>query len=167
MKPRQRISLFPSVTSPFNSITNNLVYDTFSTRIYSICDKSVSEAQGNNILGPTYNSKVIFFTSGMNNVQFTTGEIENFKWYLSLLQWLTLFRWKNRQLRMLLWFQWTFQGGTSFVDLLCFFLSCVCYAFVRVCLYVPCSHLLGKGWPLGSRLWCLTVSLSLSHWYPG
>ena len=48
-----------------------------------------------------------------------------------------------------------------------FFLSCVCYAFVRVCLYVPCGHLLGKGWPLGSRLWCLTVSLSLSHWYPG
>ena len=33
--------------------------------------------------------------------------------------------------------------------------------------YVPCGHLLGKGWPLGSRLWCLTVSLSLSHWYPG
>ena len=39
------------------------------------------------------------------------------------------------------------------------FLSCVCYAFVRVCLYVPCGYLLGKGWPLGSRLWCLTVSL--------
>ena len=48
-----------------------------------------------------------------------------------------------------------------------FFLSCVCYAFVRVCLFVPCGHLLGKDWPLGSRLWCLTVSLSLSHWYPG
>ena len=32
---------------------------------------------------------------------------------------------------------------------------------------VPCGHLLGKGWPLGSRLWCLAVSLSLSHWYPG
>ena len=48
-----------------------------------------------------------------------------------------------------------------------FFLSCVCYAFVRVCLYVACGHLLGKGWPLGSRLWCLTLSLSLSHWYPG
>ena len=47
-----------------------------------------------------------------------------------------------------------------------FFLSCVCYAFVRVCLYVPCGHLLGKGCPLGSRLWYLTVSLSLSHWYP-
>ena len=29
------------------------------------------------------------------------------------------------------------------------------------------SGLLGKGWPLGSRLWCLTVSLSLSNWYPG
>ena len=25
------------------------------------------------------------------------------------------------------------------------FLSCVCYAFVCVCLFVPCGHLLGKG----------------------
>ena len=48
-----------------------------------------------------------------------------------------------------------------------FFLSSVCYAIVRVCLFVPCGHLLGKGLPLGSRLWCLTVSLSLSLWYPG
>ena len=39
------------------------------------------------------------------------------------------------------------------------FLSCVCYAFVRFCLLMPCGHLLGKGWPLGSRLWCLIVSL--------
>ena len=59
-----------------------------------------------------------------------------------------------------------FQGGTSFVDLLCFFLSCVCYAFVIICIYVPCGHLMGKGCPLASRLWCLTMSLSLSHWYP-
>ena len=58
--------------------------------------------------------------------------------------------------------------GTSFVDLLCFlFLYCVCYAFVSACLYVPCGHLLGKSWPLSSRLWYPTVSLSLSHWYPG
>ena len=62
-------------------------------------------------------------------------------------------------------FYWPFQGGTSFVDN--FFLACVSYAFVCVCLYVPCGHLLGKGWPLGSRFWCLTVSLSLSHWYLG
>ena len=47
------------------------------------------------------------------------------------------------------------------------FLSCVCYAFVRVCSLVSCGHLHGKGQPLGSCLWCLTVSLSLSHWYPG
>ena len=64
-------------------------------------------------------------------------------------------------------FYWRFQGGTSFADLLCFVLSCVCYVFVRVCLCVLCGHLLGKSWFLGSRLWCLTVSLSLSHWYPG
>ena len=42
-----------------------------------------------------------------------------------------------------------------------------CYAFMHVCLLMPCGHLLGKGWPLGSRLWCLIVTLSLSHWYPG
>ena len=53
------------------------------------------------------------------------------------------------------------------MDLKCFFLSFVCYAFQCVCLYVPCGHLLGKGWALSSRLWCLTASLSLSRWYPG
>ena len=47
------------------------------------------------------------------------------------------------------------------------FLSSFCYAFVRVCLLMPCGHLLGKGWPLGSRLWCLIVKLPLSHWCPG
>ena len=52
------------------------------------------------------------------------------------------------------------------MDHLCFSLSCVCYAFVCVCLFVPCGHLLGQGCPLGSRLWRLTVSLSLFHWYP-
>ena len=47
------------------------------------------------------------------------------------------------------------------------FLSCFCYVFVCVCLLMPCGHLLGKGWHLGSRLWCLIVKLSLSHSYPG
>ena len=42
-----------------------------------------------------------------------------------------------------------------------------CYAFMHVCSLMPCGHVLGKGWPLGSRLWCLIVTLSLSHWYPG
>ena len=40
------------------------------------------------------------------------------------------------------------------MDLLCFFLSSVCNAFVRVCSFVPCGHLLGKDWPLDPRLWC-------------
>ena len=47
------------------------------------------------------------------------------------------------------------------------FLSCFCYAFVCVCLLMPWGHLLGKGWPLGSLLWCLIVKLSLSSWYLG
>ena len=52
-----------------------------------------------------------------------------------------------------------------------------CGSFVFFCLVLvmpsctsvylyPCVHLLGKGWPLGSCLWCLIVSLSLSHWCP-
>ena len=49
------------------------------------------------------------------------------------------------------------------MDLYVFFLSCVCNVFVRVCSFVPSGHLLGKG----SRLRRLTVSLLLSHWYPG
>ena len=28
-------------------------------------------------------------------------------------------------------------------------------SILKVCLYVLRGHLLGKGWPLGSRLWCL------------
>ena len=32
------------------------------------------------------------------------------------------------------------------------YMSCFCYAFVCVCLLMPCGHMLGKGWPLGSRL---------------
>ena len=47
------------------------------------------------------------------------------------------------------------------------FMSNVWYAFVSVRLLMPSGHLLGKGWPLGSRLWCLIVSWSLFHWYPG
>ena len=54
-------------------------------------------------------------------------------------------------------FYWPFQGGTSFVDLLCFCSVLCLLCFVRVCLYVLCGHLLGKGWPLGSRLWCLLL----------
>ena len=60
------------------------------------------------------------------------------------------------------------------MDLLCFFLSCVCYAFVRVCLYMLGGHLLGKGclsfvvsncefvtFPFGilGQVWYLIVSI--------
>ena len=41
------------------------------------------------------------------------------------------------------------------MDLLCFCSVLCLLCFVRVCLYVLCGHLLGKGLPLGSRLWCL------------
>ena len=65
------------------------------------------------------------------------------------------------------YFYWPFQGGASFVDHLCCFCFVFCYSFVRVWSLMPYGHLLGKGWPLGSCLWCLIVKLSLSHWYPG
>ena len=38
---------------------------------------------------------------------------------------------------------------------------------MRDCLLMPCGHLLWKGRPLGSRLWCLIMKFSLSYWYPG
>ena len=41
------------------------------------------------------------------------------------------------------------------MDLLCFCSVLCLLCFVRVCLYVLRGHLPGKGWPLGSRLWCL------------
>ena len=56
-----------------------------------------------------------------------------------------------------------FQGGASFVD----HLYDLCLVFMCVCLLMHCGHLLGKGWPLGSRLWCLIVMLSLSFLYTG
>ena len=45
-------------------------------------------------------------------------------------------------------------------------MSFFCLAFVMR-LFVPCDHLVGKGRSLGSCLWSITVSESLSHWYPG
>ena len=45
----------------------------------------------------------------------------------------------------------------------CLVLSCFC----GISVLMPCGHLLGKGWPLGSRLRCLIVRLSLSNLYPG
>ena len=62
-------------------------------------------------------------------------------------------------------FYWPFQG--ILLLWIIYVISVLfCYAFMHVCLLLPCGHLLGKGWPLSSRLWCLIVTLSLSHWYP-
>ena len=49
------------------------------------------------------------------------------------------------------------------------FLFCLVFAMfcARLFFNVLCGHLLGKGRPLCSRLGLVSVSLSLSHWYPG
>ena len=39
----------------------------------------------------------------------------------------------------------------------------LCLSCFRVCSLLPCGHLLGKSWPLGSCVWCLIVILSLTH----
>ena len=64
---------------------------------------------------------------------------------------------------------WRFQGGTSFVFFSVLCLLCLCAVLpvpsVYMCLVVTCwerAALLAR-----SRLWCLTMSLLLSHWYPG
>ena len=49
-----------------------------------------------------------------------------------------------------------------FCPVLC--LLCLCARLFICALWSPAW---GRGCPLGSRLWCLAVSLSLSNWYPG
>ena len=64
-------------------------------------------------------------------------------------------------------FYWPFQGGTSFVDLLCFCfvlcLLCLCARPFICALWSPA----GKGLTSWLSFVAPTVSLSLSHWYPG
>ena len=64
-------------------------------------------------------------------------------------------------------FYWPFQGGTSFVDLLCFCsvlcLLCLCARLFICALWSPA----GKGLTSWFSFVVSTVSLSLSHWYPG
>ena len=64
-------------------------------------------------------------------------------------------------------FYWPFQGGTSFVDLLCFCsvlcLLCLCAGLFICALWSPA----GKGLTSWLSFVVSTVSLSLSHWYPG
>ena len=59
--------------------------------------------------------------------------------------------------------RWNFFCGL-FINL--FSVLCL-LCLLLVCLFVPCGHLLGKGWPIGISLCSLIVSLSFSHWYPG
>ena len=64
-------------------------------------------------------------------------------------------------------FYWSFQGGTSFVDLLCFCsvlcLLCLCSRLFICALWSPA----GKGLTSWLSFVVSTVNLSLSHWYPG
>ena len=53
------------------------------------------------------------------------------------------------------------------MDLFCFCSVLCLLCFVRVCLYVLCGHLLGKGLTSWLSFVVSSVSLSLSHWYPG
>ena len=62
---------------------------------------------------------------------------------------------------------WPFQGGTSFVDLLCICsvlcLLCLCARLFICALWSPA----GKGLISWLSFVVSAVSLSLSHWYPG
>ena len=64
-------------------------------------------------------------------------------------------------------FYWPFQGGTSFVDLLCFCsvlcLLCLCRRLFICAFWSPT----GKGLTSWLSFVVSTVSFSLSHWYPG
>ena len=61
------------------------------------------------------------------------------------------------------YFYWPFQGGISFVDLLCY----LCLVFVMLSrLFIDaCGHLKKKGWPLGFCLWFLLWFCYFPIWY--
>ena len=63
----------------------------------------------------------------------------------------------------------TVPRGCFFCGSFMFFLSCFVMLSCTsdICLLMPCGHLLGKSWSFCSRLRCLIVKLSLSHWYHG
>ena len=43
----------------------------------------------------------------------------------------------------------------------------LCLSCFRVCSLLPCGHLKGNAWPLGSCLWCLLWFCYFHIWYPG
>ena len=53
------------------------------------------------------------------------------------------------------------------MDILCVCSVLCLLCFVRICFYVLCGHLLEKGLTSWLSFVVSTVSLSLSHWYPG
>ena len=62
-------------------------------------------------------------------------------------------------------FLWPFQGGSSFMVLCVIYVLCLsCF---RICSLLPCDHLMGKGWPLGSCLWWVLWFCYFPIWYPG
>ena len=71
---------------------------------------------------------------------------------------------------------WRFRSFVQYIftdrskAVLLLWIKCVFYvlflSWFRVCSWLPwlpCGHLLGKGWPLGSRLWC--VGILVKVWY--
>ena len=42
----------------------------------------------------------------------------------------------------------------------------LCFSCFHICSLLPCGHLLGKGWPLGSCWWCLLYFCYFPMWYP-
>ena len=45
------------------------------------------------------------------------------------------------------------------------FFCVLCFSNFPVCSLLPCGHLLGKGWPLGSCWWCLLYFCYFPMWY--
>ena len=94
----------------------------------------------------TYLKYVVILSHSLTNIQF-------FFWLtITYLKYLVIWFIRRSKVVLLLWIIYV----TSVL---------FCYVFMIVCLLMPCGHLLGKGWPLGSCMWCLIVTLSLSHWY--
>ena len=58
---------------------------------------------------------------------------------------------------------WTSAGLLWIICVFCV----LCFSCFLICSLLPCGHLLGKGWPLGSCWWCLLYFCYFLMWYPG
>ena len=62
---------------------------------------------------------------------------------------------------------WCFSSYSCYFVIICVRFCVLFFSCFRFCLLLPCGHLLGKGWSLGSCWLCFLHFCYFPMWYPG